>query len=153
MANKIINISSTSTNLSSAAASNYQLYADISMDSIKVAGKNKVCKDVNINAVKNSLYNIFTWKPGERVLLPEFGSKLYQYLYQGITDTNRESIVSEIRYVIQQWEPRVNIVEVVNATTDQDKDDNTVHLEIIYTIPSLSKEQYNYSFIYNRTSI
>jgi len=47
-------------------------------------------KDVNVKAVFNSLRNIFTWIPGERILNPEFGSKLRLYLYEGITPENKE---------------------------------------------------------------
>ena len=48
----------------------------------------KVDKLVNVNAIKNSLHNIFSWTPGERILNPEFGSKLRKLLYEGITDFN-----------------------------------------------------------------
>jgi len=44
----------------------------------------------NVNAIRNSLHNIFSWIPGERVLLPEFGSNLRKLLYEGITDYNVE---------------------------------------------------------------
>lgn len=65
-------------------------YKDISMTAKTVANVNgsnalKVNKSVNVQAIKNSLKNIFTWIPGERILLPEFGSKLHMLLYEGIT--------------------------------------------------------------------
>lgn len=110
-----------------------------------------ITKDVNVKAVFNSIRNIFTWVPGERVLLPEFGSNLRKYLYEQITPTNIERIISEIQSVCLRWEPRVNIVNVVNVGTVDDTEDNTVRLDIVFTIPSLSNEQYNYSYIYNRT--
>lgn len=110
----------------------------------------RVSKLVNVKAVQRSLHNIFSWIPGERILNPEFGSKLRYYLYQGITQENQSNIVSEIKYCVGTWEPRVEITKVVNASTQEDYEDNTVHLEILYKIPSLSEEQYNYSFYYNR---
>lgn len=57
----------------------------------------KVSKSVNVQAVRNSIRNIFTWIPGERILLPEFGSKLYTLLYEGITPLTEERIIAEIR--------------------------------------------------------
>ena len=98
----------------------------------------------------NSLNNIFTWIPGQRVINPEFGSKLQYYLYEGITEENIEKRISEIRFSVSKWEPRVSIVKVLNVTSVDDKEDNIVRLDIIFTIPSLSKEQYTYSYIYNR---
>jgi phage baseplate assembly protein W len=46
------------------------------------------------------LHNIFTWRPGERVLNPEFGSRLYQLLYEGIIPETEEQIVAEIRHCV-----------------------------------------------------
>lgn len=109
-----------------------------------------VSKLVNVKAVQNSLKNIFTWTPGERILNPEFGNRLRQYLYQGIIPETSEQIVAEIRHCITEWEPRVNLVEVADVSSDDDHEKNTIHLEIRYTIPELSDEQYSYSFYYNR---
>jgi len=46
--------------------------------------KYRLGKLVNVKAVTNSIHNIFTWTPGERILNPEFGSRLKKYLYEGI---------------------------------------------------------------------
>ena len=110
----------------------------------------RVSKLVNVKAVQNSLKNIFTWTPGERILNPEFGNRLREYLYQGIIPETSEQIVAEIRHCVSEWEPRVNITDVVDVSTTDDHEDNTIHLEIRYTIPELSDEQYSYSFYYNR---
>lgn len=101
--------------------------------------------NINVRAVQGSLRNIFTWIPGERILNPEFGSKIRKLLYEGLTDYNVEQIVSEIRHCVSEWEPRVQIQNVINIGTVDDTEDNTVHLEVIYTIPGLSEEQYHYS--------
>ena len=69
--------------------------------------QNKLQKLVNVNAIKNSIHNIFSWTPGERILNPEFGSNLRKLLYEGITDFNQEQIIAEIRHSVSQWEPRV----------------------------------------------
>lgn len=110
----------------------------------------RVSKLVNVKAVQNSLNNIFTWLPGERILNPEFGSRLKQYLYQGIIPETSEKIVAEIRHCISEWEPRVSLIEVVDVSTTEDHEDNVIHLEIRYTIPDISDEQYSYSFYYSR---
>ena len=110
----------------------------------------RVSKLVNVKSVQNSLNNIFTWMPGQRILNPEFGSNLRQYLYRGITPQNTEEIIAEIKHCIMQWEPRINVVRIVDASTYDDHEDNTIHLQIHYTIPELSDEEYSSSFYYNR---
>lgn len=114
--------------------------------------KYRIEKNINVKAVQDSLHNIFTWIPGERILNPEFGSNLYRYLYAGITDFNTEQIMAEIRKCISEWEPRVQLEQVKNISTVDDTENNTVHLEIIYTIPSLSNEQYSYTYVYHKQS-
>lgn len=118
--------------------------------SAEKASKLFIAKDVNVKAVFNSLRNIFTWIQGERILNPDFGSKLKLYLYEGITDTNKEQIAAEVRGLCLKWEPRVNVISVRPVQSVQNDEDNTVQLDIVFTIPSLSNEQYQYSYIYNR---
>ena len=149
---------------------NLEVYRDISMVSERRIGHTVVpstsnpsvpvrvqkqffyaAKDINVKAVFNSIRNIFTWIQGERILNPDFGSKLRFYLYEGITDNNKEQIAAEIQGVCLKWEPRVNIVKVVPVNSTSDQEDNVVRMDIFFTIPSLSDEQYQYSYIYNRT--
>ena len=87
------------------------------------------------------------------MLLPEFGSKLNLYLYEGITKHNVEQIMAEIRGCVSRWEPRVQIQNVVDASTDEDTEHNTVVLDIIYTIPGLTDEQFKYTYVYHRQAV
>lgn len=108
-------------------------------------------KNINVKAIQQSIHNIFTWMPGERILNPEFGNTLHRLLYNGITEYNQEQIIAEIRRCISEYEPRVEFVEIRNVSTIDDTENNTIHLEIIYTIPSLNEEQYAYSYIYHKS--
>ena len=130
-------------------------YKDISITSKTVPDGNdvklKISRSVNVRAVRNSLRNIFTWIPGERILLPEFGSRLHTLLYEGITQLTEERIVAEIRQCVSEWEPRANIVEIRNVSTVDDTEDNTIRIDVVFTIPSLSDEQFIYSLTYDIT--
>lgn len=105
------------------------------------------------NAVKNSIKQIFTWIPGERILNPEFGSKLRLLLYEQITDENHEKIISEIQHCITEWEPRVKLIDVSKITTVDDIEENTVHIQIKYRIKGLDDTEYSYIYspsVFNR---
>lgn len=54
--------------------------------------------------------------------------------------------MAEIQKCITQWEPRVQLVRVVDTSTINDTENNTVKIDIIYIIPSLSFEQYIYTY-------
>ncbi len=106
----------------------------------------KLEKNVNVIAVKRAIHNIFAWTPGERILNPQFGSNLRKYLYEGITEYNKEQIMAEINKCITEWEPRAEIQDIIDLSNVQDTEENTVKIEIIYTIPSLSPEQFSYTY-------
>lgn len=110
-------------------------------------------KLVNVRAVQNSLHQIFTWIPGERIINPEFGSNLRRYLYEGITDQNIEAIVAEIRHCVSKWEPRVVVDKVVNVQSMDDTENNTVRLDVVYHIIGLDDEQFRYTYTYHRSEI
>lgn len=113
------------------------------------SNKYTIDKLINVHAVFNSLHNIFHWIPGERILNPEFGSKLYMLLYNGITEFTSEQIIAEIQHCVSKWEPRVQIINVIDVSTTDDTENNTIQLDIIFSIPSLDNTQYKYSYVQN----
>lgn len=112
--------------------------------------RHRMAKLVNVNAVKNSVRQIFTWIPGERIINPEFGSFLRKYLYEPITDENQERIAAEIRQCVLRWEPRVTVTRVAKVTDVDDVENNTVRLDIHYTIKGLDGQQFVYRYEYSR---
>ena len=81
--------------------------------------------------------NIFSWKKGERILLPEFGNPLYKYLYEPINDLNAKNICIDIRTAIETWEPRVALS---NTTVVPDTDNNQYSISVSFHIPSLGSD-------------
>ena len=58
--------------------------------------------------VKTDLLNHFSTRKGERVMLPGFGTIIYDLLMDPLDDTTRELIIEDATRVIEQ-EPRVKI--------------------------------------------
>ena len=154
MANKVFQFGDIVEEGSQKKLPQLEKYKDISMIAKTIVNADgnaalKVNKSINVQAIKNSMHNIFTWIPGERILLPEFGSRLYMLLYEGITALTEEKIVAEIRGCVTEWEPRVQIVDIRNVSTVDKTEDNTICIDVVCTIPSLSEEQFIYSFTYD----
>ena len=119
-------------------------------------------KDIKVDydelAIKNSLKNIIATTPGERFLIPEFGTNLKQYLFSPVTQTTAKIIGDTILRSIEKWEPRVTVEHitvtgrpfgvVTSRTTDryglkqksspQGEDEYVV--SIIVSIPSLKQK-------------
>lgn len=100
----------------------------------------------DINSIRNGLKNIFTWRRGQRIILPEFGNVLYQYLYEPMTTEVLKNMQTEVVNMIQRWEPRVSIVKVNLVPYP---DDNEVMIQLTYVIPTLSNETIEFSTIIN----
>lgn len=156
MANKIIKIGKPEQNIRDPEMT--ETYSDISMDSKSIKNKSNfiynkdyneefdfnIDKKVDLAAISNSLHNIFTWIPGERILLPSFGSTLYNYVYSGMTHTNINEIKTEIRKLISIWEQRISVVSVEDVSDIINSEENTVLINITYTINGLKDKTFTY---------
>lgn len=91
----------------------------------------------DINAIKNSITNLFNTLPGERLLLPDYGCDLRHYIFEPITETNAMFIGRTIKRAISQWEPRVKIV---NISIDAYIDDQQYVIIITLEVPFLQTD-------------
>lgn len=148
MANRIFNITEgVASGDNPDTGDSVEVYRDVSIEADSLKDGYAVSRDVNVQAVQNSLHNIFSWFVGERVLDPEFGNRLYRYLYEGLTDINIEQVVAEIQNSVSKYEPRVHIEELRNVTTTDNADDNTVVIDVVYTIDGITDKKYRYRYV------
>ena len=102
----------------------------------------------DIQSVQNGINNIFTWKKGQRVLEPEFGSNLYQLLYEPINASTATLIGEYLKTDIEKWEPRVSIDKIV---IDPRAEENTYYIQVNYSVPVLSDQILVFSAILSKT--
>jgi phage baseplate assembly protein W len=76
------------------------------------ANSNDILVDTDLEAVKNSIRNIFTTIPGQKVLNPTFGASLDQFLFEPVTELGANVIGNTIRDAINEYEPRVTLLGV-----------------------------------------
>lgn len=70
-----------------------------------------------INQVKSDLLVLLLTEPGERVMLPEFGTPLKKFLFEPSTSSLVDSVKDVISNSIRMWEPRIAVsqIEVTNS--------------------------------------
>lgn len=120
-------------------------YSDLELDLIIDYTKNSALNnireqsdirtDYDINAIKNSIFNIFTTIPGQKILNPTFGINLLYFVFTGITTSNARSLGDIVLKGINKYEPRVN-VDNINITTDIEN--QTYTIDMILSIPTLN---------------
>ena len=81
----------------------------------------------DIELVKQDLLNAFNTRKGERVMLPNFGTNIYDYLFDPLDDLTKDAIIEDATNVIKH-EPRVSL-DTINLTETE----LTIRLEIILT--------------------
>ncbi len=91
--------------------------------------------DYDLNAIKNSLKNIFSTTPGQKILNPTFGVDLRQFLFEPITVSNARELERIIYSELYVYEPRVEVksVKVVDRPEVQEYD-----ITISLAVPSLN---------------
>ena len=85
----------------------------------------------NENAIARSVRNIVFTLPGEKFFNENFGSRISASLFENIDDISADIVVDEITQSINEWEPRVNLLDV-NAFPDFDN--NSFDVIITYNI-------------------
>lgn len=146
MANKVLNFSSSTGNNKKSKTETYRDINMVSAPELKnwVGSRQSYSIDklVDVNAVKNAVHNIFTWNRGERILDPEFGTKIRQYLYDGISEQVSEQITAEIQNAIQKYEPRAKIDKLQRIVGKNEQDNNMIGVNIVWHVDGLPGNQY-----------
>ena len=91
--------------------------------------------DYDEAAIKNSLKNLFTTMPGQKLLNPDYGLNLAQFLFAPASTTMARMIGSRIVEGIEKYENRVSVVNV-NVTVNEDLAEYKIDMTL--RIPTLS---------------
>ena len=139
-----LNIVKPTTQVETALKAGY-LYKDIGFDLVtrytnspelfKEEEANDLKPIYDANAVITSIKNILTTSPGEKLLNPNFGLDLRDYLFEPITETRAFFLGTDLYNGLVDQEPRVLIdtLDVVAVT-----DENTYEITLSISIPSLN---------------
>ena len=85
----------------------------------------------NENAIARAVRNIVLTSPGEKFFDPDFGSSISEILFENVDDITAVSIEDEIKSCLNNYEPRV---ELINVNVDANFDQNQFDVIITYRI-------------------
>ena len=86
----------------------------------------------NESAISRSVRNIVMTVPGEKFFDPDFGSRVSALLFENVDDITASQIQEEIEFSINNYEPRVKLINVeVIADNDNASFDTIITYEII----------------------
>jgi len=67
--------------------------------------------------VQQSIRIILGTNPGERVMRPDFGAGLNQFVFEPVNTATMNAVSTQVQESLINWEPRINVIDV-NVTTD-----------------------------------
>ena len=102
----------------------------------------------NESAIKRSVRNIVQTIPTEKFFNSIFGSDVYASLFEFVDFGTAATIQSQIEISLDNFEPRIENVEV---EVDPQPDDNSFEVTIIYDIIGQEFPVQEYSFILEST--
>jgi len=84
------------------------------------------------DSIREVIRNILLTRPGERLMRPQFGAGLLDFIHQPNNVTTRAIMANVVRKAIEQWETRVR-VESVEVLPDSSRL-STVQIIIRYSM-------------------
>ncbi len=79
-----------------------------------------------------SIQIVLMTAPGERVMRPQFGCRIWDLLFEPITPNLLGLIAEAVRDALAQWEPRIEVAEVVPVADE--KDGGLVRVAVDYRV-------------------
>lgn len=89
--------------------------------------------------VRESICIILRTRPGERLLLPDFGCGLDAYLFEPNNIATLRRIQEAVKQALARWEPRIQLDDVRVARNPDDA--RAVDITISYTLVATRKQE------------
>lgn len=93
--------------------------------------------------IQEAIRIILNTVQGERVMRPDFGSSIMDYVFAPSSSSNRERIAAEIRRQLLYQEPRITDVEV--SCRQMDRQTAAIVVEVAYTVRA-TNNRYNHVY-------
>jgi phage baseplate assembly protein W len=104
---------------------------------MRTSGNSDIKTDFDEYSIANSLRNLFSTRPLQRLLNPEYGLDLTQFLFEKVDVYSARLIARKLTKGIEKYESRavVNIVDV-----QVDAENNRYNINIALTLPTLNRD-------------
>jgi phage baseplate assembly protein W len=88
--------------------------------------------------IDRSMRIVLATAPGERVMRPQFGCRIWELMFEPVTANLLGSMADAVQDAVAQWEPRVDVNEVVVLPDD---DASLVRIVVKYVVRTTNDER------------
>ena len=111
------------------AQNNQNIYSDLDLTFTKIPGRGDVAMSYDEQAVVRSIRNLLLTNFYERPFQPNLGSNIDALLFEPITNLTASMLETEIRNVMNNYEPRATI-QTLTVTPDEVHNLMSVYMEV-----------------------
>lgn len=88
--------------------------------------------------IEQSIRIILSTAPGERVMRPEFGCGIHDYVFATIDTTTLNLIAEDVETALARWEPRIEVLSIDAEMADSAR--GRLDVEIEYRVRQTNQE-------------
>lgn len=88
--------------------------------------------------IKGNVKQILGTRRGERVMLPRFGTRLWEYIFDPIDNVTAQFLRTEIKDTLREWEPRITVQDI---EITQNPQEHHIRIRIVYRTETAGSEQ------------
>lgn len=107
---------------------------------------NDIKVDYDIDAIKNSIKNIFYTAPGNKILNPTFGLDLRRFVFEPATLDTGYELQRAVYINLGNLEPRI-VLQDVSVIVDEDN--NEFDVTIVFSVPTLNIDNISIAGVLN----
>jgi phage baseplate assembly protein W len=86
-----------------------------------------------------AIHVVLATAPGERVMRPAFGCRIWELLFEPVNANTLGLMAQSVREAVAQWEPRVEIDDVV--VNPDDRDTALVRIGVTYRVRTTNERR------------
>ena len=98
---------------------------------IKVNAKGGLSYSEGPERIQDAIWIVLSTSLGERLMRPDFGAGVHEYVFQSNSDVMRTRLQSAVNEALLKWEPRI---ELTNVTVQEGNQPSQVLVSIDYRI-------------------
>ena len=108
-------------------------------------GKYLDLSSYNDEEIRSSLIHLLLTRKGSRYYLPDFGTRLFEFLFEPLDGPTFSEIESEIRESVEEYLPGIKITNIsVKAASDGEENKGTFveDGERVFRVPGISEKEH-----------
>lgn len=99
----------------------------------------------NDEEIRSNLVHLLLTRKGTRYYLPDFGTRLYEYIFEPLDGPTFSDIEAEIRESVLEYIPGITITNVSIKPASEGEEDKGTYIqndERVYRVPGISEKEH-----------